>query len=104
MITGWIVDDKKQIAIEFTNLARVIAGEREIRRDFPCQATYGDIIAWLAESYPDMVGILIQENQRAFTNSTMFIINNEMSLPAMILDESPRNGERLTIVSVPTGG
>jgi hypothetical protein len=94
----------KQITIEFTNLARVIAGEKEIQQSFPPGATYADVIAWLAETYPDMVGILIQENRREFTNSTMFIINNEMSLPAFILGETPKDGERLTIISIPTGG
>jgi hypothetical protein len=103
-VSGSSVADIKEIAIEFTNLAKVIAGEREIKRSFPVDATFGDIIAWLAETYPDMVGILIQENRREFTNSTMFIINNEMSFPAMIMEESPKDGERLTIVSIPTGG
>ncbi len=99
-----IAEATKQITIEFTNLARVIAGEKEIQRAFPQASTYADIIAWLADTYPDMVGILIQENRRAFTNSTMFIINNEMSLPAFILEQTPKEGERLTIVSIPTGG
>ncbi len=99
-----IREQTKQVIIEFTNLARVIAGEKEIQRSFPDGATYADVIGWLADTYPDMLGILIQENRRAFTNSTMFLINNEMSLPAFILDEKPKDGERLTIVSIPTGG
>lgn len=99
-----VVEKTKQITIEFTNLARVIAGEKEIQRSFPEEAAYADVIEWLADTYPDMLGILIQENRRAFTNSTMFIINNEMSLPAFILEEKPKDGERLTIISIPTGG
>lgn len=98
------VADTIPLTIEFTNLARQIAGVKEIQRGFPAGSTYADVIEWLASSYPDMVGILIQENQRAFTNSTMFIINNEMELPAMILEEVPQAGNRLTIVSIPTGG
>ncbi len=96
--------DTKQITIEFTNLARVQAGAREVEQVFPQGATYADIIEWLAQAYPDLVGIIIQADHRSFTNSTMFIINNEMGLPAMILDELPKDGNRLTIVSVPTGG
>jgi len=99
-----IAEKTKQITIEFTNLARVIAGEKEIQQSFSQAATYADVIEWLADIYPDMVGILIQDNRRAFTNSTMFLINNEMSLPAFILEEMPKDGERLTIVSIPTGG
>lgn len=98
------LEQTKQITIEFTNLARVIAGEKEIQPSFPANASYADVIEWLAATYPDMVGILIQENRREFTNSTMFIINNEMSLPAFILEEKPKDGERLTIISIPTGG
>ncbi len=94
----------KQITIEFTNLAKLLAGKREIEQIFPESSTYADVIEWLAQTYPDLVGVIIQPDHRSFTNSTMFIINNEMGLPAMILDESPKDGNRLTIVSVPTGG
>jgi hypothetical protein len=54
--------------------------------------------------YPDLVGVLIDQDGRTFLSSNMFIINNEMSDPVMVMHEHPRPGDRLTLVSVATGG
>ncbi|MEN4011988.1 MAG: MoaD/ThiS family protein [Chloroflexota bacterium] len=93
-----------EITIEFTGLAKTIAGSPAINVRFPLGTTYGEIITWLAEQYPDMVGILIQEDKKALLNSNLFIIDGEMSQPAFIMSESPQDGVRLTLVSVATGG
>ncbi len=92
------------ITIEFTGLAKSIAGTPALQVEFLAGTTYGQIVAWLADQYPDMVGILIQEDKKALMNSNLFIINGEMSQPAFIMGESPRDGDRLTLVSVATGG
>ncbi len=92
------------ITIEFTNLAKYIAGVPAIEVEFPHGTTYGQIIEWLAERYPDMVGIIIQEDKKALLNSNLFIINGEMAQPAFLMDDSPSDGDRLTLVAVATGG
>ncbi len=92
------------ISIEFTNLAKVITGTSVLEVEFAAGTTYGQIVAWLAEQYPDMIGILIQEDKKALMNSNLFIINGEMSQPAFIMEETPQDGDRLTLVSVATGG
>lgn len=92
------------ITVEFTNLARVIAGEPEITMEISPEETYGDIVERLGKMYPDLVGILIDPDGRTFLSSNMFIINNEMGDPVMVLDEFPKPGDRLTLVAVATGG
>jgi hypothetical protein len=95
---------EKLITIEFTNLARSIAGETRIQLSLPAETTYGEIVTRLAEMFPDMIGIIIAEDKKSLLNSNLFIINGEMSQPAFIMDESPGEDDVLTIVSVATGG
>jgi hypothetical protein len=96
--------DPIRITIEFTNLAKYIAGTPAIEAEFPRGITYRQIVEWLAERYPDMVGIIIQDDKQALLNSNLFIINGEMAQPAFLMDECPKDGDRLTLVAVATGG
>ncbi|GAP11538.1 molybdopterin converting factor, small subunit [Bellilinea caldifistulae] len=93
-----------RITIEFTNLAKYIAGTPAIEVEFPRGITYGQIVEWLAERYPDMVGIIIQDDKKSLLNSNLFIINGEMAQPAFRMDDTPKDGDRLTLVAVATGG
>jgi hypothetical protein len=92
------------ITVEFTNLAKVVAGVPDIQMQIAPQETYADIVQRLGVKYPDLVGVLIDCDGRTFLSSNMFIINNEMSDPVMVMDEHPRPGDRLTLVAVATGG
>ncbi|MHB0966257.1 MAG: MoaD/ThiS family protein [Bellilinea sp.] len=92
------------ITVEFTNLARVVAGVPDLEMEITPADTYSDIVQRLGEKYPDLVGVLIDHNGSTFLSSNMFIINNEMSDPVMVMDEHPRPGDRLTLVAVATGG
>lgn len=98
------VESQDCIKVEFTNLARLIAGEPDIEMQISPDETYADIIERLGKMYPDLVGILIDPDGRTFLSSNMFIINNEMSDPVMVMEEHPKPGDRLTLVSVATGG
>ena len=98
------VKPEECITVEFTNLARLIAGEPEIDMAISPDDTYADIVERLGEMYPDLIGILIDPDGRTFLSSNMFIINHEMGDPVMVMDEHPRPGDRLTLVAVATGG
>ncbi len=93
-----------RVTIEFTNLAKYIAGVPAIEVEFQHGITFGQIVEWLAEQYPDMVGIIIQKDKKALLNSNLFIINGEMAQPAFLMSDSPKDGDRLTLVAVATGG
>lgn len=92
------------ITVEFTNLARVVTGVSDLEMKIIPADTYSDIVQRLGEKYPDLVGVLIDRNGNTFLSSNLFIINNEMSDPVMVMDEHPRPGDRLTLVAVATGG
>lgn len=92
------------ITIEFTGIASSIAGAKEIDISIPTNATYNDVVEQLAALYPQLVGILIEENRRNFLSSNLFIINDQMTLPVFEMEQKPQDGDKLSLLSVMTGG
>ena len=96
--------DGNNVTVEFTGVAQLLAGESDIKLTLSPEMTYADIISILAQRYPDMVGVLIDPSGRALLSSNLFIINNEMAEPAFFMDAVPHDGDRITLLSVATGG
>ena len=55
-----------QLTIEFTGLAKTIAGVPEITLSLPEGTTYRDVVRKLGELYPGLIGILIAEDGETF--------------------------------------
>ena len=92
------------ITIEFTGVAKQIAGQSSIQLSLPTKSTFRDVVQNLAKSYPDMVNIIIDPNEQIFLSSNIFIVNDEMTSPVFIMDEHPNDGDKLTLLAVMTGG
>ncbi len=92
------------ITVEFTGMARDAVGQKEISLDLDDQTTYQEIIQLLGEKYPQLIGLLINEDRQSLMSGNLFIINGDLATPAMILQESPRDGDRLILMSLVTGG
>ena len=97
-------DKLVKLTIELTGVAKDIAGSSEIELDFPQKATYHVVVEKLAELHPELVNILIAPDKKTFLSSNLFIINDEMNDPVFFMDQHPNDGDRLTLVSVMTGG
>jgi molybdopterin converting factor small subunit len=93
-----------QLTIEFTGVAKQFTGVPSVDFVFPEDVTYKDVVRALGERYPELIGLLIDQDGETFLSSNMFIINNEMALPVMVMDEHPNDGDRLVLVSIMTGG
>lgn len=93
-----------KITIDFTGLARELTGNAEMEFEVPSGSTYRDLVRLLAKRYPRLVGVLIDENQDTFLSSNMFVINGDLAFPAMVMEQSPSDGERISLMSVITGG
>ncbi len=92
------------LTIELTGIASSIAGAREIELSVPMTATYNDVVEQLADLYPQLVGILIEDDRRNFLSSNLFIINDQMTLPVFEMGQKPQDGDKLSLLSVMTGG
>lgn len=93
-----------QLTIEFTGLAKTIAGVPEITLSLPEGTTYRDVVRKLGELYPGLIGILIVEDGETFLSSNMFVIDGDLANPVMIMDLNPHDGEHIHLMSVITGG
>lgn len=93
-----------KLTIYFTGVGKGITGQSHIEVEFPSTVTYSEIIHYLKEQYPALIGILLDPNQDLFLSSTMFSVNGEMMLMPGMEHTSPSDGDSLTIVSVITGG
>lgn len=92
------------IHVEFTGAAQMVTNQKSVDLEIPSTTTYKEIVQILGKKYPSLIGILIDQDGETLLSSNMFIINGDMSLPAMIMEESPRDGDRLILMSLITGG
>jgi molybdopterin converting factor small subunit len=93
-----------QIQVEFTGAAREITGQREVSLFVLDTSTYRDVIRSLAQMYPGLVGMIIAPDLCSLLSAMIFDRNGgESILPAM-LDQSPKDGDRLMLLYFIVGG
>ncbi len=92
------------VTVELTGAARAIAGQKIIHLDLSEADTYQDIVRILAQQFPGLVGVLIDRDGQTFLSSNMFIINGDMTTPAMVMSERPHENDHLILMSLITGG
>jgi hypothetical protein len=92
------------VIVELTGLARDAARQKEIHIDLHENSTYQDVVRWLGKNYPQLIGLIIDEDGETFLSSNLFVINGDLANPAMVMHECPKDGDRLILMSVITGG
>lgn len=92
------------VTVEFTGLSRYIASASEVELTLEPGSTYRDVIRTLGIRFPGLVGILIADDGETFLSSNMFIIDGDYANPAMVMEDNPKDGERIHLMSVITGG
>lgn len=94
----------KTIEVEFTGVARSLAGEKKIQLALDDQASYREIVQELARRYPEFVGVLIAPDAQSFLSASLF--NRADGDPIMpdAMDGSPPDGEQLVILYFIVGG
>ncbi|MEJ5201305.1 MAG: MoaD/ThiS family protein [Anaerolineales bacterium] len=93
-----------KVEVEFTGFARAVTNQKVICLELPEGTTYREIVKLLGQQFPDLIGLLIDRDGETFLSSNMFIVNDDMASPAMMMDESPKDGDRLILMSLITGG
>jgi hypothetical protein len=93
-----------QVIVELTGLARDAAGRKEIPIELDDTSTYQDLVRWLGRRYPQLIGLIIDQDGETFLSSNLFVINGDLANPAMVMHEHPKDGDRLILMSVITGG
>jgi len=94
----------KRIEIEFTGAAREIAGRKTGIIELGENSSYRDIVMFLADEFPQLLGTVIAEDKQAFLSANFFSRNGEEPIMPDDMDEKPRDGERLVVLYYIVGG
>ena len=93
-----------QVIVEFTSISRMLTGQTESLLKVRPGTTYADIISLLGQQFPALVGQIIDKNRNSFIPSNLFSLNGQKILQESDMNLSPKNGERLILVSLLAGG
>ena len=96
--------DMIQIKVEFSGLSRILAGANDMQLSISNQETYTDVIRYVAEKYPALVGNVIEKNRSALFPSNIFSRDGKTVVRPEQMNDIPRNGETLILLSLLAGG
>lgn len=93
-----------RVTVVLTGMARDLVKQKEISLELSEQITYGQIVHLLGEKFPRLIGMLIDQDGETLLSGNILIINGDLATPAMVMQESPKDGDRLILMSLVTGG
>ena len=96
--------NKVRVQVEFSGISRVLTGNTESTLEIEPGSDIEEVIRNLAKSYPQLVGEIIDKNENRLIPSNLFSINGEKILHEMDIEYQPKNGDRLILLSLLSGG
>lgn len=96
--------DMIHIKVEFSGLSRILAGANDMQISIFPQETYSDVIRHVAEKYPALIGNVIEENKNALFPSNVFSRDGKTVVQLDQMNDIPRDGETLILLSLLAGG
>jgi len=93
--------EMKKLTVEMFGPARRLSGQKQVAINVNTGATLQDVVALLAEEFPQLVGTVIEPPCRL---SASYMLNYDGKRAARSLDETPQEGDRLLLLPVDAGG
>ncbi len=93
-----------RVMIELTGLARDAVRQKETVFELEEGTTYQEVVRMLGKKYPKLIGLVIDKDGETLLSGNILIINGDLATPAMVMQECPRDGYRLILMSLVTGG
>jgi len=93
-----------ELTIEFAGLSRVLTHLPRISLTVEPGTTFRQIIAILAEKYPELVGEVIHAKKTTLQSSNMLNVNGKHMVQPTEMEHTPSDGDRLIIMSILAGG
>jgi molybdopterin converting factor small subunit len=91
----------KKLTVELFGPARRLSGQKQVALEMGDGATLRDVVAMLAERFPQLVGSVIEPEYQL---SSSYMLNYNGKRTARSLDEIPGDGDRLLLLPVDAGG
>jgi len=96
--------DTIQVKVEFSGLSRILAKANDMQLSLSPNQTYVDVIQLVAEKYPSLVGNVIDKNKIALFPSNIFSRDGKTVVLPEQMNDCPRDGEVLILLSLLAGG
>lgn len=93
-----------EVTVEFAGLARVLTREPRISLKLEDGTTFQEILRQVSEQYPQLVGDVIHPNLQTLKSSNMLNLNGKHMVQPSQMDQSPKHGDRLILMSILAGG
>ena len=93
-----------QVAVEFTGISRMLTGQSEMTIKIRQGTTFSEIVKLIGRKFPSMVGQIIDKDGSVFIATNLFSLNGQRIIQESEMNESPKEGDRLIILSLLAGG
>ncbi len=93
-----------QVQVEFTGISRMLTGQSEMTIKIRQGTTFSEIVKLLGKKFPSMVGQVIEKNGSVFIATNLFSINGQQIIQESEMNGSPKEGDRLILISLLAGG
>jgi hypothetical protein len=93
-----------KVMVEFVGIARVVSGVRQVSLDLDDDTTFRQIVHMLGMQFPPLIGMVIHSDGESLHASNMLNLNGKRMIQPSQMDESPGDGDRLTLMSILAGG
>ena len=93
-----------RVRVELLGLSRLVTGTREVSLEMPSEATYRDLVYTLSETYPGLVGNVIQTDRRNLQAPNIFNLNARQMVQSRQMDDRLVEDDRIILMSISAGG
>jgi molybdopterin converting factor small subunit len=92
------------IRVRFLGLSRLATGEREIDLVIDEGTSFREIVRLLGRRYPELLGDVIQPDGITLQEPNAFNLNSQRVLREQDMDDAPKNGDCIILMSISAGG
>ena len=93
-----------RVRVELLGLSRLVTGTREVSLEMADEATYRDLVYTLSETYPSLVGNVIQADRRNLQAPNIFNLNARQMVQSRQMDDRLVEDDRIILMSISAGG
>lgn len=93
-----------QVNVEFSGVSRVLTQTQKISLNLKSDATFQDILQVLGKRHPELLGEVINPTDYSLEGANMLNLNGKRMLQPDQMDDAPRDGDRVILMSVLAGG
>ena len=93
-----------QVQVEFTGISRMLTGQSEMMFKIRQGTTFSEIVKLLGKKFPSLVGQIIDKDGSVLIATNLFSINGQQIIQESEMNGSPKEGDRLILISLLAGG